>query len=439
MGLDGSRGLRELNAKTEILEALDEAIGELGAVSGVEVVDSEILPWFTPFEDEVGRGQHGSGDRYDGFLRSTTSLEAKEEASEVGVLLLGSSPRGLDESGLEPRVALSELRGSALAGALVVPGAEAGPGDEMTGGGKARHIETDLGDDSPGHGIADAGNRGQERDLDSKGLEKFSDSLLDEAHGCFDGVDLGEVELEQEAVVVTDLAGQGLDELLLGRLEAARATQGGQGWRIRRPGHDAAQDGPAAHAQDVREDARELDVRVFQGLLDPLRVTRRFTDELSAGPGQIPHLLYRDGRDEAPADQAVGQKVCEPDGVGNVGLAAREIPDLLGIGQDELHGRFQHVPDRLPVDARGFHGRVRHILSYQPVRKCQESFRRRGESPDFLPGLAPRLDPSAGYDRLLVNVEPGTTRKNDFQGSPLLRKPAWDPAYAKSRNRAPGL
>src|SRR6266704_2373300 len=76
---------------------------------------------------------------------------------KVAGLLTGGGPGALDEAGLEPGCALAHAIGSPLAGALVVPGTQTGPGDEMAIGGEAAHIRADLGHDGAGAEVADPG------------------------------------------------------------------------------------------------------------------------------------------------------------------------------------------------------------------------------------------------------------------------------------------
>src|SRR5262249_56100121 len=114
-----------------------------GAV--VEVVGAEVPVVEVVLEHVIGRGEQGGGDGEDGFLGASTALEAEELRSEVRILGAGGGPGGLHEGGLQPGIAGTGAGGKALAGTLVEAGAEAGPGDEMAGGGEAGHIAADLG------------------------------------------------------------------------------------------------------------------------------------------------------------------------------------------------------------------------------------------------------------------------------------------------------
>jgi len=50
-----------------------------------------------------------------------------------------------------------------LSGALVEARAEAGPRDEVTDGGKTRHVDADLGDDDVRERLTDARDRREQR------------------------------------------------------------------------------------------------------------------------------------------------------------------------------------------------------------------------------------------------------------------------------------
>ena len=125
----------------------------------------------------------------------------------------------------------------------------------MAGRGKASHVEADLGDEDAGDGLADARPGDQSVDGGAKGDEGVAQPCLHRAHGPFKGFTLGEMQLQQEAVVGRDASVQGGDEVRPRGLDAA-AGQLGQAFRIRLTRHQGLQDGAAAHAQDVAEDRR---------------------------------------------------------------------------------------------------------------------------------------------------------------------------------------
>src|SRR5438093_6964606 len=125
-----------LDREAEIVKACEQALRELGLVSAIEVVRAEVAIVDAVLEHVVGGGEHRGGDGDDGFLGATPALEPQELGAEVAGLLAGGGPRGLDEGGLQPRIARPGAIGQALARTLVETWPEAGPGAELPGRGE---------------------------------------------------------------------------------------------------------------------------------------------------------------------------------------------------------------------------------------------------------------------------------------------------------------
>src|SRR5712672_1164373 len=109
---------------------------------------------------------------------------------EIAGLLAGGGPGALDEGGLEPRRSFAHPGGAPLAGALVVLRAQAGPGDQVSGGWEAAHVAADFGEDDASTQRVDAGNGGQELDRGAKGLDQSIDLRIDLVDRRVDRVDL---------------------------------------------------------------------------------------------------------------------------------------------------------------------------------------------------------------------------------------------------------
>src|ERR1700730_7961863 len=86
--------------------------------------------------------------------------------------------------------ALAHAGGSTLTGAFVVPGAQAGPRDQMTFGREAVHVDADLRNDDLGAQIADAGDGAQDLDRGAKGLDMGVDLLIDLTDSGVDRIDM---------------------------------------------------------------------------------------------------------------------------------------------------------------------------------------------------------------------------------------------------------
>src|SRR5678815_1072516 len=134
----------DLHFAPEIGEPPDEAADGFGLVAAIEVKRAEVAILDAVAKHVVGRSEHGCGDCEDGFLGAASRFDAQELPSEVAVLLAGAGPGGGDEGGFQPGAALSHASRAPLARALIVTRAQAGPRDEMAGGGKARHVDADL-------------------------------------------------------------------------------------------------------------------------------------------------------------------------------------------------------------------------------------------------------------------------------------------------------
>src|SRR6059036_1719964 len=146
------------------------------------------------------------------------------------------------------------------------------------------------------------------------------------------------------------------------------------------------------------------------------------------GAGQVAQLLHGRGRHEAAADETVREQIGDPGGVVDVALAAGDVADVHGVGEDELEVAVEHMPDRLPVHPAGLHGDVRAAMGGEPVAEGQQLWRTRAEGAsvvgDGLPGARAR----ERDDGLLVHVKAGTRGMNDVH-SHLLGEmaSAWSP------------
>jgi hypothetical protein len=112
----------------------------------------------------VHGGEYGSGDSHDCLLCSAARLDAVELGAQIAALLVHSGPGGLDQCRLQPGRTFAQAIGATLARTLVVARTDAGPGDEMAGGGEAAHLEPDLGED---HLRSSLGCRSEARRLDA--------------------------------------------------------------------------------------------------------------------------------------------------------------------------------------------------------------------------------------------------------------------------------
>jgi len=181
---------------------------------------------------------------------------------------------------------------------------------------------------------------------------------------------------DQQPMVVAEAAAQGVAEL--GELGAQPAAgQLGQHPGVALAGDQGRQHRPAGDAQDVTGDRVQLDAGVLQGLLDPLALGAVGLDEPLAVAGEIPQLADRLGRHEAAPQQAMLQQLAQPGRIADIGLAAGQNLDVVGVDQQQRKpALLQHIPDGLPVLAGGLHHHLGHTLGGQPVGQCLKA---RGE------------------------------------------------------------
>ena len=112
----------------------------------------------------------------------------------------------------------------------------------------------------------------------------------------------------------------------------------------------------------------------------------------------------------------MGQQVGDPLRIADVGLAARDVPNVLGVGEHELEAFLQHVPDRPPVDPGRFHRHMRAAVSADPVGKRQQ-LAGRGRKVAGLVMARGRDAAHAGNYRVLVDIEPRAARIQNLHRS----------------------
>src|SRR5262252_6572203 len=97
------------------------------AVQTLEVVGAQVLVDDAVAEHVVDRGEQGVGDRDNRTLGPAPSGQPVVEGVVVGALLPAGRPGGFHQGGLEPTIALACGPRAALAGRLMVTGADLGP------------------------------------------------------------------------------------------------------------------------------------------------------------------------------------------------------------------------------------------------------------------------------------------------------------------------
>ena len=146
----------------------------------------------------------------------------------------------------------------------------------------------------------------------------------------------------QQAVVAVEVAPQRGPQL--GELDAqAPLGQLGHGGGVTAAPDEGSQHRPAGHPQDVAGHRRQLDARVFEHLLQALGLAGALLDDDLAVAGEVTQLADRAWWHEARADQAVLDQLADPGRVADVGLAAGDVAQVVGVEQPALQVVFQQV------------------------------------------------------------------------------------------------
>ena len=130
------------------------------------------------------------------------------------------------------------------------------------------HVEPDFGKDHRGDDLADSGHRLQKIDVGSKGFEDLAQPRLHVADRGLQGIDLAEMQLQDEPVVLSDPAMEGLEQALRRGLQASfRGLEQLVGVFFSRD--DGIQNRPSANAEHIADQASNLEIGVLEGFLDP--------------------------------------------------------------------------------------------------------------------------------------------------------------------------
>ena len=161
----------------------------------------------------------------------------------------------------------------------------------------------------------------------------------------------------------------------------------------------------AGQAHHIGDDRVELDVGIFECLLQPLDMAAGLPHQLLAGAQQGAHLLGLLIRHKAAADQAVRQQIGQPSRVVHIGLAPGHVLDMRRVGQHEFEVAFEHVPHGLPVHPGGFHRHLLDAEGFEPVGQRQQPRGGGVEGANLLYRRALISNPYASDHRLLVHVQ----------------------------------
>src|SRR5438094_2228622 len=122
-----------------------------------------------------------------------------------------------------------------------------------------------------------------------KGTQGLPDARLHIAHGRLERLDLPEVQLEQETVMLADSTTQRLDQRCAARFETP-GRELDELLGIGLAADQRFQNRSSALPEHARDDSGQLDVSVFERLLNALRVLRDLAHELLSCARQVAQL-----------------------------------------------------------------------------------------------------------------------------------------------------
>ena len=139
------------------------------------------------------------------------------------------------------------------------------------------------------------------------GRQILSDAFVEAHDLAFEVAHVVEAVLDEKAMVIGEVPlERALDVVDLGRQPPM--GQAGDLGEIQGPaGEKGLEQALARRPEHIGEDRAQLDVGVFEDLLDAVAFGAAVAQERLAVPGQVPQVATGAGRDEAGPDQAVAQ------------------------------------------------------------------------------------------------------------------------------------
>jgi hypothetical protein len=179
---------------------------------------------------------------------------------------------------------------------------------------------------------------------------------------------------------------------------------------IVRAGDQRLEHPPAGGTEHPAGDRGELDAGVLEHLVQPLHLADTVVDLRLAVASQIAQLADRARRHEARPHEPVFEQLADPLGIGDIGLAAGNVAQMLGVQKPTLAVLLEQVEDRLPVGAGRLHPDQTHPIARQPIEQPEQPGRGGRETPHLL--LAPPPLPRhshASHNRVPVDIQAGAT------------------------------
>jgi hypothetical protein len=206
------------------------------------------------------------------------------------------------------------------AGGLVVARADPGPGSEVGWGAEPGHVGAGLGDDDFGGGLLDPGDGHQAFNLWGERAHLLVYPRRELLDGGGQLVEARQVHAAQERVVLTKVAGQGLDQ---GGDLGSHPARGHirHDLRVVLAFDERGQHRPPGDTQDVGGYRTDLNPGILELLLQPLGLPGTFNRQSSPVAGQVTQVPDRFGRDERRLQQPALTQLGKPGRVRDIRLS----------------------------------------------------------------------------------------------------------------------
>src|SRR5664279_1064984 len=173
------------------------------------------------------------------------------------------------------------------------------------------------------------------------------------------------------------------------------------------------------NSQNVSGNTRQLDPGAFKGLVQPLSLARALLNDRLAIASYFTQFANLFGWHETGTNQPVSDELRNPGGVSDVGLAARDVAQMLRVEQPALELRLEQRVDWLPVDAGRLHSHERNRVARKTVIEFEQIADRRAEALREGQQFTVLVnDTNARHDRRFVNVEPSAATNERFHKAP---------------------
>ncbi len=322
---------------------------------------------FAPFEHEEDGAENFVTDGDDGALVATPDDERLEFRLEYRLGATGSMGK-LAEQTTDVEIALADVAGLALAGRLVVAGADADPGGQTIGAAEGIHIGANLDEQHRSADQIDAGNRLQQGQGSALGFELGQQASIEAGDACLDLFDVTHQFVENETVTGSQVALQGIEDFLPAGLQAGAGQF--QYLLGRKTCDDRLDHGAGRFAVEIADHHPEPNAAVGEHLVQPILLGCQLADQflpLASDQAQFPQFGRRHKR---ASQQSCACQHRQPVGVPDIGLASGNVLDVPGIDHLRPNTRcLQRCIRTLPVNAGAFHHDFVRVQRGHPVGK----------------------------------------------------------------------